>query len=67
MSVDSFAEQRRQKIAAIKTIIDQASTGNRVLHAMAKVPRHEFVPVENDPYYANIPAPIVLIKRSHSR
>ena len=33
--------------------------GQRVLAAMGKVPRHEFVPVELKPYaYANVPLPI---------
>ena len=33
--------------------------GQRVLAVMAKVPRHEFVPVELKPYaYANVPLPI---------
>jgi protein-L-isoaspartate(D-aspartate) O-methyltransferase len=66
MSVDYFEEQRRQMVAAIRAITDhigaqigKSTLGNRVLQAMAKVPRHEFVPVENHPYaYANIPVPI---------
>src|SRR6516225_4904978 len=37
-----------------KTALDE-----RVMRAMGKVPRHEFVPVELQPYaYANIPLPI---------
>ena len=66
MSVDYFEVQRRQMVAAIRAITDhigaqigKSTLGNRVLQAMAKVPRHEFVPVENHPYaYANIPVPI---------
>jgi protein-L-isoaspartate(D-aspartate) O-methyltransferase len=39
--------------------IGKSTLDNRVLQAMAKVARHEFVPVENHPYaYANIPVPI---------
>ena len=66
MSVEFFDEQRRQMVAAIRANtnhfaaqIGKSTLGNRVLQAMAKVPRHEFVPVENHPYaYANIPVPI---------
>jgi protein-L-isoaspartate(D-aspartate) O-methyltransferase len=66
MSVEFFDEQRRQMVAAIRANtnhfaaqIGKGTLGNRVLQAMAKVPRHEFVPVENHPYaYANIPVPI---------
>jgi protein-L-isoaspartate(D-aspartate) O-methyltransferase len=37
-----------------KTVLDE-----RVMAAMGKVPRHEFVPIELQPYaYANIPLPI---------
>jgi protein-L-isoaspartate O-methyltransferase len=52
MSVDYFEEQRRQMVAAIRAITDhvaqisKSELDNRVLQAMAKVPRHEFVPVE---------------------
>ena len=66
MSVQYFEEQRREMVAAIRTIADHLAaevgkTGldERVLRAMAKVPRHEFVPVEVLPYaYANTPLPI---------
>src|SRR6478672_5308881 len=66
MSVQYFEEQRREMVAAIRTIADYLAaevgkTGldERVLRAMAKVPRHEFVPVEVLPYaYANTPLPI---------
>jgi protein-L-isoaspartate(D-aspartate) O-methyltransferase len=66
MSAEYFEEQRRQLIAAIRVIADQvaaqvgkAALDERVLGAMAKVPRHEFVPVEVQPYaYLNMPLPI---------
>jgi protein-L-isoaspartate(D-aspartate) O-methyltransferase len=53
-------------IAAIRAIAEDASAevgkpalDERVLRAMAKVPRHEFVPVEVQPYaYLNRPLPI---------
>jgi protein-L-isoaspartate(D-aspartate) O-methyltransferase len=59
MSADYFEEQRRQMVAAIRAISDhtgaeigKSALDNRVLHAMAKVPRHEFVPVEVQQYAA---------------
>jgi protein-L-isoaspartate(D-aspartate) O-methyltransferase len=66
MSVEYFEEQRREMIAAIRVIADQVAAqvgktalDERVLRAMAKVPRHEFVPVEVQPYaYLNRPVPI---------
>jgi protein-L-isoaspartate(D-aspartate) O-methyltransferase len=66
MSAEYFEEQRRQLIAAIRANTDQvaaqigkAALDKRVLSAMAKVPRHEFVPVEVLPYaYLNMPLPI---------
>ena len=66
MSAEYFEEQRRQMIAAIRANTDQvaaqigkAALDKRVLSAMAKVPRHEFVPVEVQPYaYQNTPLPI---------
>ena len=66
MSVAQFAEQRRQMIAAVRMIAEHlvAETGktaldDRVLTAMTKVPRHEFVPLEVQPYaYLNRPLPI---------
>ena len=53
-------------IAAIRVIagylaaeVGKAALDDRVLNAMAKVPRHEFVPVEVQPYaYLNRPLPI---------
>ena len=66
MSAEYFEEQRRELIAAIRANTDQvaaqigkAALDKRVLGAMAKVPRHEFVPVEVQPYaYLNMPLPI---------
>jgi protein-L-isoaspartate(D-aspartate) O-methyltransferase len=66
MSVEYFEEQRRQLIAAIRSNTDHVAAqigktalDERILSAMAKVPRHEFVPVEVQPYaYVNMPLPI---------
>jgi protein-L-isoaspartate(D-aspartate) O-methyltransferase len=66
MNADPFVELRQQMIAVIaaETVfvsgeIGKAALDARVLEAMAKVPRHEFVPVELRPYaYANSPLPI---------
>ena len=66
MNRDSFAELRQQMIAVIvaETVfasgeIGKAALDARVLDAMAKMPRHEFVPVELRGYaYANSPLPI---------
>src|SRR5215469_11986387 len=66
MSVAYFEDQRRQMVEAIKVIaehlvaeIGKPALDDRVLNAMAKVPRHEFVPIEVQPYaYLNRPLPI---------
>jgi protein-L-isoaspartate(D-aspartate) O-methyltransferase len=66
MSVAHFEEQRREMIAAIRVIaehlaaeVGKATLDDRVLRVMAKVPRHEFVPLEVQPYaYLNRPLPI---------
>ena len=66
MNVAYFEEQRREMIAAIRVIpqhlvaeIGKTALDDRVLRAMAKVPRHEFVPIEVQPYaYLNRPLPI---------
>ena len=66
MSVECFEDQRREMVAAIRAITEDVSAevgkpalDERVLRAMAKVPRHEFVPVEVQPYaYLNRPLPI---------
>jgi len=45
--------------AHVSDLIGKAALDERVMAAMGKVPRHEFVPVELQPYaYANIPLPI---------
>jgi len=66
MSVTRFQDERREMIAAIRVIaqhlageIGKTSLDDRVLMAMAKVPRQEFVPIEIQPYaYLNRPLPI---------
>src|SRR6516165_10651654 len=66
MSAVYFEDQRREMVAAIRTVMEDVSAevgksalDERVLRAMAKVPRHEFVPVEVQPYaYLNRPLPI---------
>ena len=66
MSVAYFEDQRREMIAAIRVIakhlvaeIGKTALDDRILRAMAKVPRHEFVPIELQPYaYLNRPLPI---------
>ena len=66
MSVEFFEDQRREMVAAIRAItedvfaeVGKPALDERVLRAMAKVPRHEFVPVEVQPYaYLNKPLPI---------
>jgi len=66
MSVEFFDEQRRQLIAAIRADIEQvasrigkAALDKRVLGAMTKVPRHEFVPAEvQSRAYLDTPLPI---------
>ncbi len=66
MSVAYFEGQRREMITAIRVIakhlvaeIGKTALDDQVLRAMAKVPRHEFVPLEVQPYaYLNRPLPI---------
>jgi|SRR5262245_32831642 len=66
MSADYFAALRQQLVAEITadTIyvsaqIGKAALDRRVIELIGKVPRHEFVPSELQPYaYANIPLPI---------
>ncbi|WGD54894.1 protein-L-isoaspartate(D-aspartate) O-methyltransferase [Bradyrhizobium sp. CB1650] len=44
---------------ALRDTIGKAAFDERVMTAMGKVPRHEFVPIELQPYaYENIPLPI---------
>src|SRR5499427_1380572 len=43
----------------VSDILGKAALDERVMAAMGNVPRHEFVPIELQPYaYANIPLPI---------
>jgi protein-L-isoaspartate(D-aspartate) O-methyltransferase len=66
MNAEYFEEQRREMVAAVRAIADhlgaelgKTALDERVLGAMAKVPRHEFVPVEVQRYaYLNRPIPI---------
>src|SRR4029434_4113735 len=66
MSTESFGALRQQMLAevAAETIyvsarIGKAALGSAAMQAIGKVPRHEFVPVELQPYaYANVPLPI---------
>src|SRR5438034_10799640 len=44
---------------ALRDTIGKSAFDERVMAAMGNVPRHEFVPIELQPYaYANIPLPI---------
>jgi len=66
MTPDIYATARQQMVAEITadTIfacasIGKAALGERVIATLGKVPRHEFVPVELQPFaYANVPLPI---------
>jgi protein-L-isoaspartate(D-aspartate) O-methyltransferase len=66
LNEDEYAEPRRLMVAEIaaETIFSSGETGKaaldpRVLDALGRVPRHEFVPVELRPYaYVNSPLPI---------
>ncbi len=66
MNPDVYAAARQQMVATItaETIFACASIGKaaldeRVMATLGKVPRHEFVPVELQPFaYANVPLPI---------
>jgi len=66
MRDDEYAEARQRMVAEIaaETIFSSGETGKaalgpRVLDALGRVPRHEFVPVELRPYaYVNSPLPI---------
>jgi protein-L-isoaspartate(D-aspartate) O-methyltransferase len=66
MRAEHFEVLRRHMLAEItaaavhvSNLIGKTALDERVMTAMAKVPRHEFVPIELQPYaYANIPLPI---------
>src|SRR6516165_534687 len=61
--LETLREQMIAVIAAVafamRDAIGKSALDERVMTAMGKVPRHEFVPIELQPYaYANIPLPI---------
>lgn len=66
MTPEPFESLRRNMVAEIaastahaRAVIGKPSLDDRVLDVMGKVARHEFVPVELQPYaYANVPLPI---------
>jgi protein-L-isoaspartate(D-aspartate) O-methyltransferase len=66
MRAEEFEILRRQMLAEISACVLQVSDrvgkaafDEKVMTALGKVPRHEFVPIELQPYaYANIPLPI---------
>ena len=66
MRAEDLAVLRQHMLAEIsagtfqlRDAIGKTALDERVVTAMGKVPRHEFVPVELQPYaYANIPLPI---------
>ena len=66
MNAKFFEDQRREMVTAIRAMaehiaheIGKNALDERVLGAMAKVPRHEFVPIEVQQYaYLNRPIPI---------
>jgi len=66
MREEDFKVLRREMLAEIsactaqlRDTLGKAALDERVMTALDKVPRHEFVPVELQPYaYANIPLPI---------
>jgi protein-L-isoaspartate(D-aspartate) O-methyltransferase len=66
MRADEFEAMRRRMLAEIsahavhlRETIGKSAFDGRVMAAMEKVPRHEFVPIEFQAYaYANIPVPI---------
>ena len=66
MRAEDLEILREQMLAVIAALtfemrgaIGKSALDERVMTAMGKVPRHEFVPIELQPYaYANIPLPI---------
>src|SRR2546429_2529782 len=66
MSAKDFEILRQQMLVEVSAgifhvsnVLGKTAFDERVLTAMGKVPRHEFVPLELQPYaYANIPLPI---------
>src|SRR2546428_6804536 len=70
MPAEEFEVLRRHMLAEISAatthvsdLIGKNALDERVMTAMGKVPRHEFVPIELQPYaYDNIPLPICFAK-----
>ena len=66
MRAEEFEAMRRRMLAEIsahavqlRETIGKSAFDQRVMAAMERVPRHEFVPIEFQSYaYANIPVPI---------
>src|SRR5713226_8074036 len=66
MPAEEFEVLRRHMLAEISAatthvsdLIGKTALDERVVMALGKVPRHEFVPIELQPYaYANLPLPI---------
>ena len=66
LNAEHFEKLRQHMVAEItaeaifvSARIGKAALGQRAMEAIAKVPRHEFVPSELQPYaYANVPLPI---------
>jgi protein-L-isoaspartate(D-aspartate) O-methyltransferase len=66
VNAEFFDERRREMVTAIRVMaehmapqIGKTALDERVLRAMAKVPRHEFVPIEVQQHaYLNRPIPI---------
>src|SRR5919206_1256696 len=66
MRAEELAVLRQHMLAEItadtfhaRDFVGKVALDERVMAAMADVPRHEFVPIELQPYaYANVPLPI---------
>jgi protein-L-isoaspartate(D-aspartate) O-methyltransferase len=66
MSAEHFEPLRQNMLAEINaatnyvsSVLGKSALDERVMHVMGKVQRHEFVPLELQPYaYANVPLPI---------
>ena len=66
MSAEHFEPLRQNMLAEINaatnyvsSVLGKSALDERVIHVMGKVQRHEFVPLELQPYaYANVPLPI---------
>ena len=70
MRTDDIETLRKDMLAviaagafALRDTIGKSAFDERVMTAMGKVPRHEFVPIELQPYaYDDIPLPIGFAK-----